>query len=159
MIVPSLMPGSAFVSTTTLCGPLPVVLELAGTDAVQLPLLLLIEREPPLPAAATLPAVGATFIAPDAPACDADCGGAAEPALPEFVPFEVGPVPLPAVDAVRGDVEPAALALGTAVPAGATLDCIAVVPAPAALDSVESIAGAELQAAQSEGANATTLTE
>src|SRR5436305_1324886 len=33
-IVPSLIPESAFVSTTTLCGPLPVALVLTALDAV-----------------------------------------------------------------------------------------------------------------------------
>src|SRR3954451_23160976 len=36
-MVPSLIPGSAFVSTTTLCGPLPVALVLTALDAVQGP--------------------------------------------------------------------------------------------------------------------------
>jgi hypothetical protein len=41
-MVPSLMPGSAFVSTVTLCGPLPDTFLLADFDAVHAPVLTLV---------------------------------------------------------------------------------------------------------------------
>src|SRR4029079_10085777 len=54
-MVPSLIPGSAFVSTVTLCGPLPVALVPAGFEAVHVPgLVPALAPRPPLPPA-TLP--------------------------------------------------------------------------------------------------------
>src|SRR3954465_2782393 len=53
-IVPSLIPGSALVSTTTLCGPLPVALALTAWGAVQVPEL--VPAPPPLPAVPAPPA-------------------------------------------------------------------------------------------------------
>src|SRR6185295_2916352 len=87
-IVPWLIPGSALVSTVTLCGPLPVALVPAGFDAVQVPGLVL-PALPPLPAPPRPAAPPAPAEAPAAPPRPPTRPPPADPPRPAAAP----PVP------------------------------------------------------------------
>src|SRR6478735_5680433 len=130
-IVPSAMPGSEFVSTTTSCGPLPEAWLPAAADGVQVPL-----KTPPLPAppepwSPPVPTVPPTPDAappsPDGPPPDAAPPDAAPPECAPPDPAAVPPLdvvwppeavvtpPLPSVGPGGGEV-PHAMPLATHAP-------------------------------------------